>query len=327
MQIITSGIDTVRPRYQITDHLPVNDPNFATEMNAEGWTLKHSQFNDKHGQPVQSYTYSRTNDTLREFIMGGEYYYAEFSAPRMDGSEHNLNLSTPDYVRDCIQGVADNAPFNIEFDRINRVDTSVDIAAHEAMPAVISAAQQIRLPRTRKVTRHIYPGQTATVRGAQLSMRCYSKSHELKHKLRKSHDPNAPVIILTSQQQGRTRIEFQNQFKKGFTMEHLDDYHNRIAYCLEYGFPSGSVYVAGLHNIRAQIDGMDIHATTKNSLLAFAVRYAELGEDGMRTAYNERTFRRHKRKFLDHGLRLDDVCSWEGEVDFQPVINELRLAA
>lgn len=327
MQIITSGIDTVRPRYQILDHLPVNDPDFATDMNAEGWTLKHSQFNDKHGQPVQSYTYSRTNDTLREFIMGGEYYYAEFSAPRMDGSEHNLNLSTPDYVRDCIQGVADNAPFNIEFDRINRVDTSVDIAAHEAMPALISAAQQIRLARTRSPVRNIHPGQTATIRGSQLSMRCYSKSHELQHKLRKSTDPHAPVIILKSQQQGRTRIEFQNQFKSGMPLETLQRTNTMIADYLDYGFPSGSVYVAGLNNIRAQIDGMDIHATTKNSLLAFAVRYAELGEDGMQAAYSRASFYRHKRKFLDHGLRLDDVCSWEGEVDFQPVINELRLAA
>lgn len=327
MQLITSGIDTIKPRYEILDSLPMQDAAFVNEMQDEGWEFKFCYSKDpidKH-QNISS-TMSRNRNNIREFIGYGNYY-AEFSAPRYDGSEHNLNLKSADYAQDAIQSIADNADFNIEFDRINRVDTAIDIAAYDAMPALISASQQIKLKHARKVRRVIHPGETSTIFGKQLSMRCYSKSHELEHKLRKSTDPNTPVIIKTAQHNGRTRIEFQNQFKTGMRMEILERANAIMANYLDYGFPTGKVYVAGLNNIRAQIDGMNIHATTKNSLLAFAVRYAELGEDGMRAAYSKRTFYRHKRKFLDHGLRLDDVCSWEGEIDFQPVIEQLRLAA
>jgi II/X family phage/plasmid replication protein len=95
---------------------------------------------------------------------------------------------------------------------------------------------------------------------------------------------------------------------------------------LEQGFPGGVVYIGGLHKLRAQIDALDESAQRKNSLLAFATRYAALGYEGMQAAYSKPTFYRQRRQFLEHGLCIDDITQFCGKVDFNPVIGYLRAA-
>ncbi len=83
--------------------------------------------------------------------------------------------------------------------------------------------------------------------------------------------------------------------------------------------------IGGLDYIRREVDGRaDLSTQTRNTLIAFAVRYAELGEDGMLAVMASRTFYRNKKRFLDSGLRLDDLTTYSGEMDLRPVINEVE---
>jgi II/X family phage/plasmid replication protein len=96
---------------------------------------------------------------------------------------------------------------------------------------------------------------------------------------------------------------------------------------LEQGFPNGRVYIGGLHKLRAQIDALPVSTQRRASLIAFATRYATLGYEGMQAAYSKPTFYRQRKQFQEHGLCLDDVTHFSGEVDFNPVIKQLRDAA
>jgi hypothetical protein len=93
---------------------------------------------------------------------------------------------------------------------------------------------------------------------------------------------------------------------------------------LEQGFPGGVIYIGGLHKLRAEIDGLEVSSQRKNSLLAFATRYAALGYEGMQAAYSKPTFYRQRRQFQDEGLCLDDITEYHGAVDFNPTILQLR---
>jgi II/X family phage/plasmid replication protein len=110
------------------------------------------------------------------------------------------------------------------------------------------------------------------------------------------------------------------------SLNYLEDGPQMFADKLERGFPGGVIYIGGLYKLRMEIDALDVSAQRKNSLLAFAARYAALGYEGMQTAYSRATFYRQRKQFQEHGLCLDDITHFHGEVDFNPIIRCLKAA-
>lgn len=337
MHIVAHGVDTVRARFDVDTPFPINDSAAADELLARGWSrFQSARVVDGDTVTTDNYSYQdEHNDSLRLFLRAGDAVFAEFSAARLTAdSPVNLALADGDatglILEDVRQLAADRLGVGLTPRSIPRLDVAVDVAAEEARPAVISAMQQIRPGRARKVTRHIYPGETSTVASRHFTARGYDKARELVNKLRPKQREEYAGLLAETEAQGRTRLEFELKPRSGFPLTVVDDAVSLLARSIEDGFPSGVVYVGGLENVRAQLDGLtrdEMSPQTKNALLAFAVRYAQLGESGMMAAYSRRTFFRHKARFLSYGFRLDDLSSWTGHVDFGAVAEELRLAA
>ena len=133
-------------------------------------------------------------------------------------------------------------------------------------------------------------------------------------------------VIQLAREKGLTRMEMSNRTKGGLSVAMLTRGARDFSERLEAGFPGGVVSIGGLARLEAQISSLGLSSQRESTLIKFATRYATLGEDGMKARYSKATFHRHKRMFLDYGLRLDDVCEFSGEIDFRPVIETLRAA-
>ncbi|GAA5535199.1 hypothetical protein Dalu01_03623 [Deinococcus aluminii] len=189
------------------------------------------------------------------------------------------------------------------------------------------------VPGARKVVRQVFPGETGRVTTTQLTFRGYDKAKELENKtsrVLKALEAVERDAVMAKMEDYRTRgtvrLELaQTPKKSGLSGEDVKHSNIKWADVLEAGFRGGVVTIGGLDYIRREVDGRaDLSPQTRNALIAFAVRYAELGEDGMLSAMSRATFFRHKKKFLDAGLRLDDVCTYSGEMDLRPVIRNVR---
>jgi hypothetical protein len=336
VNVLDVGVDTIRANFEVSE-VPVMQSYVRDYFLDQGWQYhQKSELRVKKGDfgvPTlyESHAMSyqdKDNSTLRLYLLGGRYLNAEYSVPRLINNDAlNLKLATTSEVYESLEIVKDRASKhfdNIWFSKLSRCDLALDLEACEARPAVISASQNMRLMHTKAPVREMYPGETAIIRGRQMSMRCYDKTAEMIKKL--GNTEQFADIIKLSNDQGRTRIEFENKMRGGVDMEIVKDAPHVLARYLRHGFDSLQVEVGGLEQLRQTIDALDVAAQTKNSLLAFAVRFAALGHDGMIQAYSRRTFYRHKRRFLDHGLSLDDVCEWQGVVDFEPVVQYLEAA-
>jgi hypothetical protein len=121
-------------------------------------------------------------------------------------------------------------------------------------------------------------------------------------------------------------MEFSDRRRGGLSWDCLTAAPVGFSERLKAGFGGGVVVVGGLAHLEAEITSLGLNSRRASSLLTFATRYALLGEDGMKERYSKPTFYRTKHLFLEHGLRLDDVCAFEGEIDLRSVIQELRAA-
>ena len=329
------GVDTVRATFRVLDAIPARDSGFQTEMMGAGFRHEVRSWIED-GQRVESDTFAfqdEGNSTLRYWLRGGEYLQAEFSAPRLlDDSPVNLRLAQPaevmellefagSYGRELIPG----AP-SVQFYKLNRLDYACDLAAGSALPGVISAGAQFRFPGTRKASAHTYPGESSTIRSSQRTFRAYGKGMELEAKLSPAERKQYANVIQLAREKGLTRMEMSNRTKGGLSVAMLTRGARDFSERLEAGFPGGVVSIGGLARLEAQISSLGLSSQRESTLIKFATRYATLGEDGMKARYSKGTFHRHKRMFLDYGLRLDDVCEFSGEIDFRPVIETLRAA-
>ena len=248
---------------------------------------------------------------------------------------------------------------NTEDPRYRRVDLAADIAAGDARSGLISASAQFVVPGARKVTRSVFPGETGRVSTSNITFRGYDKARELENKtskVMKALDDSERVRVQEElrdhKASGIVRLELALTPKKGaLSTEDVMTGNIRWADVVDAGFKGGVITIGGLDHIRRQIDARkmtfecipvdgpndepnkgrvmlpvsgDLHPSTCSSLLAFAVRYALMGEDGMLAEMPRSTFYRHKKRFLEAGLRLDDLCSYTGEMDLNPVINAVR---
>jgi hypothetical protein len=291
-----------------------------------------TEFRDGEARLSEQYQYQNPeNSTLRFWLRGGAYLTTEFSAPRLlDDSPVNLNLATPDQVGELLEfagtlgaALMPGAPA-VELHKLNRLDYACDLAAREKLPGVIAAAAQFRFPGARKPSTHTYPGETATIRSSQETFRTYGKGRELEHKLStKQRDQYADIIKLTKER-GVTRMELSNRTRGGLALNCLPNAPHNFSERLESGFNGGTVMIGGLTRLEAEISSLGLNSRMESTLIKFAARYAVLGEDGMKERYSKPTFYRNKKQFLALGLRLDDLCTFQGEIDFKPVIRFLK---
>lgn len=343
MQLGRFGVDTVRVAHDLKDPLPMGDEGYRREL-AEHWTVNVRTERDE----VLGLFESRTafyqdddNSTIRAQIQNaGRTVVAEYSVPRvLSGSILNTELASGEQtldvtallrakLRTLTPGMGD-----VENTRFRRVDLAADIEAGEARPGLISAAAGFVVPGARKITRNVFPGETGRVTTQQLTFRGYDKGRELENKtarmLAKLDHQEAQAIRAEMQKYrdaGTVRLELALTPKKT-TLTEGDIMQGNIKWAdvVEAGFHGGVLTIGGLDYIRREVDGRaDLTPQARNALIAFAVRYAELGEDGMQAAYTRATFYRQKKKFLDAGLRLDDVCSYSGDMDLRPVFERVR---
>lgn len=337
MEIAAHGFDTLRPIWELPDGLPVTDPGWRSEMLDAGFVARATQLKDeKTGDYVTSEVWSwrsPENSTLGLDVRGGRYIAAEFSVPRLlDDSPVNLRLASPDEAVEVLEYVGNLAGLQTPgasapvLQKLARADYACDLFADSTAPGVISAGAQFKLPGTRKMNKQLHPHEGAIIRTPQQTMRTYSKGLELLHKLTPAQRKQHAATIQYAKDRGLTRMEHMNRPRKAMSLEYLEAGPRMFADRLEQGFPGGVVYIGGLHKLRAEIDRLPVSAQRKNSLLAFATRYAALGFEGMQVAYSRPTFYRQKRQFEDEGLCLDDITEFHGEVDFKPVIHQLRAA-
>lgn len=330
------GIDTVRATFRVLDAIPATDSEFQTEMMATGFRHQCQDWIED-GERVRSerFTYQDSaRPTLGYQLRGGEFLTTEFSAPRLlEDSPANLELANSDQVHELLEFAGNfgrelipGSPA-LELFKLNRLDYAADLATGDMLPGVISAAAQFRFPNARKTSTHVYPGETATIRSSQRTFRCYDKGAELLHKLSPTERDHHARTIEGLKSKGVTRMELMDRTKGGLSFDSLEHAPVGFAERLETGLHGGVVTIGGLTQLEAQIASLGLSSQRESTLLKFATRYALLGEDGMKARYSGRTFRRHKRMFLEHGLRLDDVCTYSGEIDFRPVFKVLRSAA
>lgn len=343
MDLIAFGVDTVRLAHELKTPLPMVDEGFRREL-AQHWTVNVRTERDETLGLFESRTaffQDAENSTIRAQIQNaGRTVVAEYSVPRvLSDSVLNLDLASPEQVRcvteDVLQRLRSFTPELGEVDspRWRRLDTAADIAAGEARPGLIAAAGQFMVPRARKVIRQVFPGETGRVTTAQMTFRGYDKGKELENKtsrvlraLEASEREKITARMEAYRTRGTVRLELAQTPKKfGLSENDMQTSNIKWADVVEAGFRGGVVTIGGLDYIRREVDGRaDLSPQSRNALIAFAVRYAELGEDGMLAAYPRATFYRHKKAFLDAGLRLDDVCAYSGDMDLRPVLNAVR---
>lgn len=337
MEIAAHGFDTLRPVWEFPEGLPATDSGWRSDMLSRGFRSQvNSELDYKTGDVSVAETWTwqdPTNSTLRFHLRGGRHLAAEFSVPRLlDNSPVNLCLATSDEATEVLEYVGDLAGSLIPgaaaptLQKLSRADYACDLYAEIAAPGVIAAGGQFQLPGTRKMNKQLHPHEGAIIRTPQQTMRTYSKGLELDHKLTPRQRQEHATTIQYAKDRGLTRMEHMNRPRKAMSLEYLEDGPRMFADKLEQGFPGGVIYIGGLHKLRAEIDALGVSAQRKNSLLAFATRYAALGYEGMQVAYSKPTFYRQRRQFLEHGLCLDDITHFHGEVDFNPVIKCLRAA-
>ena len=343
MELIGFGVDTVRVAFDLQNPLPMGEDSYRREL-AQDWTVNVRTERDEVLGLFESRTafyQDEENPTIRAQIQNaGRTVVMEYSVPRvLSQSVLNLDLATPEQVQDVTQDVLARIRAvtpgmgAVDAPRWRRLDTAADIAAGDARPGLIAAAGQFMVPGARKVTRQVFPGETGRVTTTQLTFRGYDKGKELENKtarVLKALEATERDVVLAKMEEFRTRgavrLELSQTPKKSSLSEE-DVMRSNIKWAdvLEAGFRGGVVTIGGLDYIRREVDGRaDLSPQTRNALIAFAVRYAELGEDGMLAAMSRATFFRHKKKFLDAGLRLDDVCSYSGDMDLRPVIQRVR---
>lgn len=346
LELLAVGVDTVRVAHDFLNPLPMESPEYRADLAAAGWAVNvRSERHDVLGvlDSNTAFWQDEENPTIRAMVQNaGRSLVAEFSVPRvLTGSILNLQLGTPQDVLDVteqvLQRIRDAGPAigAVGEARWRRLDTAADIAAGDARPGLIAAAAQFCVPGARKITRNVFPGETGRVSTSQMTFRGYDKARELEHKsarVLRDLEPTVREQVLTQTEayrsRGTVRLELaQTPKKRGLSGDDVQRGNIKFADTLTAGFRGGTLFIGGLDHIRRQVDGHgDWSTQRRNAMIAFAVRYAELGEDGMLASMPRATFYRNKKQFLEAGLRLDDLSSYTGELDLQPVIAAIRAS-
>lgn len=347
LEVVSLGIDTVRdvrecfvPYYR--------DSVLQSELVCSGWTFTNkTQLNKKTGEIIESssgFYQSPDNPTIRAFLFGGGYLALEFSAPRVvSGLPINIDLVSSEDIREVTNSVLAGIKssfdgqcivYDDDYDKdipsVKRIDYAVDVKCHsdEIKSGLISASSKFMIPHAKKVDRSIFPNETASVGSPSKRFRAYDKFQEMYEKSKSLRDERDKILglIESYKRDSVVRLEYQQTPKRKLHYDDIrENMHRNFADSLEVGFSGGQIYVGGLDYVREVIDGnAELGSRRKNTLIAFAVRYATLGEDALRSTMSRPTFYRSRKQFLDLGLRLEDLSTYSGMLDLSPIINEIR---
>lgn len=343
MNLRRFGVDTVRVAHDLKVPLPMHDAAYREEL-AQTWTVNVRTERDEVLGLFESRTafwQDAEQSTIRAQIQNaGRTVVAEYSVPRvLSDSILNTRLASAEEtldvtallrsrLRNVTPGMGD-----VEQTRFRRLDLAADIDAGEARPGLIAAAGQFVVPSARKITRNVFPGETGRVSTTQLTFRGYDKARELEHKTAKvlraldqAQRESIETELRAHKVAGTVRLELALTPKKN-TLTEGDVMTGNIRWAdvVETGFKGGQITIGGLDHIRREVDGRaDLSPQSRNALIAFAVRYAELGEDGMLACMSRATFYRHRAKFKEAGLCLDDISTYSGDMDLRPVLAAVR---
>lgn len=340
LELVSVGVDTVRDVRECT--VPhVRDDVLQSELVSSGWIFTNKRQLDKEtGEIIESvsgFYQCPKNPTIRAFLFGGSYLALEFSAPRVvSGLPINIDL----VGSQCIEGVTNSVLDSVrstlhdtceifnDKPSIKRIDYAVDVKSGEAKSGLISASSKFIIPHARKIDRSIFPNETASVGSSSKRFRAYDKFQEMYEKSKSLREERDMILdkIKPYKDDGVVRLEYQQTPKRKFHYDYIrENMHRDFADSLEIGFSGGQIYVGGLDYVREVIDGnSELGSRRRNTLIAFAVRYATLGEDALRSTMPKPTFYRQKKQFLDLGLRLEDLSTYSGMLDLSPIINEIR---
>lgn len=343
MNLRRFGVDTVRVAHDLKVPLPMHDAAYREEL-AQGWTVNVRTERDEALGLFESRTafwQDAEQSTIRAQIQNaGRTVVAEYSVPRvLSDSILNTRLASAEETLDVtallrarLRNVTPDMG-DVEQTRFRRLDLAADIDAGEARPGLIAAAGQFVVPSARKITRNVFPGETGRVSTTQLTFRGYDKARELEHKTAKvlraldqAQRESIETELRAHKAAGTVRLELALTPKKN-TLTEGDVMTGNIRWAdvVETGFKGGQITIGGLDHIRREVDGRaDLSPQSRNALIAFAVRYAELGEDGMLACMSRATFYRHRAKFKEAGLCLDDISTYSGDMDLRPVLAAVR---
>ena len=335
-------VSTLYHRYLEFPSLPTTDPVFRDELILRGWSLRtirqnkrsHEEFLD-FADPIESFSFSWQsphNSTLRYF-MYGDRVRAEFSCPRLiNDSSINVDLVTPDQAIDALYISRDMLPdlipdihfSDLGFIKFARLDFAIDVVSGIYRPAVLAAGGGYRHPGS-KNKEQIFPHTGSKVWNARNSYRTYCKASHLCDTLSLSQRLEFEVLLKDYKSAGVVRNEFMDRSIKGLTIESVINGYLNFVLRFEQGYRGNTkITVGGLDRILMDLYMMPISSQRRSSMHSFVDIYSKYGEQGTRELMTLRTFQRKKRQFLDMGLVLTDLSDVYAELDYAPILKELR---
>lgn len=303
MQVINSGVDTIRLKLTLEPNLPVNDDDFKYQMMSMGWdTQSRSFFGDTTEENLSekaTYAFQSENGTLRcHVINSGTVIMVEYSVPRfINDSALNFQLASKEETLSSIEKVKSELkariPESVELtlEKITRIDLALDVYAFEQVIGLIAAASQFKIPNAKNPTLNIYPNETTTISSAGAVFRTYNKALEVSKKKLKTLTKTEQLMVKEATTKGRVRLEYVFKKRGGYSLEFLNgNYLHKLGEILKKGFGNNIIALGGLSKIQEVIENLDIHERTRASLYMFAIRYMTLGAKGTKAIMSESSY-------------------------------------
>jgi hypothetical protein len=343
MELASLGIDTLRPKFVADKPLPVNEASFREEMIDAGWlprvssrVLENAPESERFHQST-TYSHQLDGDTLRFFVINsGRDLIAEYSVPRLVRKSFlNFQLASPSEAIQSVRTVEERLASLLPIDaglvlnRFQRVDVAADVFAEEYRTGLISAGARFKIPGARKQEVVVYPNETAIIKSPSATFRIYNKGIEAAKKTETMPlSLEEEVEVQEALDKTRMRLEyvFRERGKGGYpaTQERLENSIIDFVDALAKGFGTKAIRIGGLSQIRKQIDSLNIHEMTRASLYMFVVRYLALGSVGIKETMSSTAYYEIMRKVRQYGLHIDEMSSFEGTVDLNPLFEQIQ---
>lgn len=345
MDVISSGVDTIKLKFILEEPLPVNDRGFESTMRSIGWDNQSQAFasSEPDATPRSSgYKFQSENTTLRyRLIDSGRYITAEYSIPRyVHNSVLNFNLASQkealESINQVAQEITSNIPRNLvmKLERIPRIDVAIDVNAYENKLGLIAAATHFKFPKVRKPLLKIFPNETVEISSPRPTkhskkptkfFKVYDKANEALSKNKLKDLPiKESLLVKEAKEKGRIRLEYSFMPRGGNSSTFLEnDYLSTFGEKLKEGFGCEVITVGKLPKLQKFIDSLDIHESSKTPLYAYIVRYMTIGEKGIKENLDNSTFKNAKKGFRKYGINPNNFSDFEGEIDLKPIFEHL----
>lgn len=343
MELAAFGVDTLRVAYTLTNPLPVSDSGYVEVLACSGWQVNVSPRLEDSGNVLYQTRGFYQDPDLKTYRAGiesaGRVVWVEASIPAFyNGGIINTALadpcSVPDYIRDASNKLLSCLPEyqGYEAVRVRKCDLAADVQCEGDKLGVIAAGSRFRPSRARKITRGVFPGESAFTSTPSLGFKTYDKALELSEKMRRE-DPTPRQLEeeakIGSWASGLVRMEMSDKPKTGVHLDTIAHSAERYAEVLrdglQFGGNEGTLYIGGLAHVHRTIQSMDLPPTARARFFKFAYELATFGEDAVKQIYPPRTFRRIRSQLREAGVIVDDLFNWDGVLDFNPLLEQIHV--